>query len=59
MILNLHSGREKAGKLRPKIEEALHRKNLDFTLLETQGPGHAEKLAQKEMVRLMRLPTAL
>ncbi len=47
IILNPHSGRGKAGKLRPKIEEALNQKNIDFNLVETQGQGHAEKLAQE------------
>ncbi|NOY76761.1 MAG: diacylglycerol kinase family lipid kinase [Calditrichaeota bacterium] len=47
VILNPHSGRGKAAKLRPKIEETLRRKNLDFVLVETQGQGHAEKLARE------------
>ncbi len=47
IILNPNAGRGKGAKLRPKIEETLLRKNINYFIVETKGQGHAEKLARE------------
>jgi diacylglycerol kinase (ATP) len=46
VILNPYSNRWRARERRPEVEAALQDQQLDFKLVETEGPGHATELAE-------------
>jgi diacylglycerol kinase (ATP) len=47
VILNPMARHGAGGRLRSRIEQALHARALTFDLVETEGPGHASELARE------------
>ncbi|MFN2147138.1 MAG: diacylglycerol/lipid kinase family protein [Anaerolineales bacterium] len=48
VILNPYSNRWQARTQRPDLENALNAQQVDYQLIETNGPGHATELAEAE-----------
>ncbi len=50
VILNPNSAGRRGGRIRPRLEEALSRRGIPWSLQATRAPGHARELA-REIVR--------
>jgi diacylglycerol kinase (ATP) len=51
VILNPQASGGRGARVRPKLEDALRRRDLSYSLVQTEEPGHATALAREAMDR--------
>ncbi len=49
VIVNPHAGRRRVGEEIPELERALRARELEYTLLRTEGPGDATRFARQAL----------